>query len=161
MANSKNDSNESQPDSGEQADTSTNEAQSEASNFTGLRLLARSLAAKEFIAEQLEGVVHVPTPQYEHYQHSSNQIKRGTNNRSCDQEDAFAGMLIDGEGGNAWSPPGGFPLDSVQKWHQEYKLAMRRINKVSVGGDQLREVAKEEVKRLRALRHRLFCGEPI
>jgi hypothetical protein len=47
----------------------------------------------------------------------------------------------------------------MKKWDNEYHAAMSRIKRLSnVGGNELRELAKNEVKHLKELRHELFCG---
>jgi len=123
------------------------------------KLLKRSLETKQLISKKLQEVVAMPkNSRYRNYQHSRPRAESG--NISCDREDAFAGIPVDGGAGTgAWVPPGGFPTDSIQKWDREYKAAMRRIKEISVGGTELRELAKVEVEHLRQLRHSLFCGD--
>mmetsp|Transcript_21715 Transcript_21715/g.45497 ORF Transcript_21715/g.45497 Transcript_21715/m.45497 type:complete len:427 (+) Transcript_21715:155-1435(+) len=154
------------------------EVKSSTNKFT-LReqLLARSLETKQLIRNKLQEEVSssIQNPRYSnHYKYSPqrNQVQLTQSaNLSCDQEDAFSGIPIDNGGvtttGNnnnnnnngGWVPPGGFPMESIQKWDREYKASMRRIKEVSVGGSELREFAKTEVERLRGLRHNLFCRD--
>ena len=48
---------------------------------------------------------------------------------------------------------------SIKKWDNEYYAATSRIKQLSnVGGNELRELAKNEVKHLKELSHELFCG---
>ena len=49
--------------------------------------------------------------------------------------------------------------ESMEKWDAAYRIAMRKIKEVNVGGSKLRGTAEAEVQDLRALRHNLFCGE--
>ena len=80
------------------------------------------------------------------------------------QEDAFADIPIDGHGNNigrGWIPPNGSSVQSIQQWEKEYQSMMQKMRDSDVGGDELREIAKSEVARLRELRHNLFCRDYI
>ncbi|KAL3769855.1 hypothetical protein ACHAW5_000727 [Stephanodiscus triporus] len=122
------------------------------------RLLERSLEAKDRISQMLlNAVAPAENPRYVPYLNPRTLTEN--TNRSCEQMDAFVGIPIDGDNGRPWHPPKAFPTDSIRKWNNEYKAAMRKIKEASFGGIELRELGKVEVQRLRALRHSLFCGE--
>jgi hypothetical protein len=99
----------------------------------------------------------VENPRYIHHQNPHTQTDNA--NRSCKQNDAFVDIPIDGGNGQPWVPPRGFPTKTLKKWDSEYKAAMLKIKEASFGGSELRQLAKDEVDRLRVLRHDLFCGE--
>ena len=121
------------------------------------RLLKRSLEAKARVSQMLKSVTPVVNPRYIHHQNPHTQTENA--NRSCKQNDAFVGIPIDGGNGQPWIPPRGFPTNILKKWDSEYNAAMLKIKEASFGGIELRQLAKDEVDRLRALRHDLFCGE--
>ena len=124
------------------------------------QLRERSLEAKQHISKQLQTQSVSPVHTIiQHYQHHQNQAERTL--VSCDEEDAFPGIPVDGAGNGAWVPPGGYPLSRVQTWDSEYNISMRRIKDVSSGGTVLRNFAKQEVLRHRKLRHKLFCGNDL
>ena len=128
---------------------------SEGADSVQEQLRKRSLDAKLMVGEQLKDIIVTPpTPQYRHHQHKLDTQKNENNNLSCDQEDAFVGIPTEG-----WIPPGHHPAESVKKWDREYKLSVQQIKEFSVGGKELRQLAKEEVLRLRDLRHQLFCED--
>ncbi|KAL9186615.1 hypothetical protein ACHAXT_005853 [Thalassiosira profunda] len=111
------------------------------------QLLARSLEARDFIRETLQGyVAPLPAPQYEHYEFSRDQ--------QMDNSTCFSGEPIDG-----WHPPEDFPEASVQEWEEAYQDTTQRIEQSTAGGHDLRAFAKSEYDRLRALRYTLFCDE--
>lgn len=70
------------------------------------------------------------------------------------QEDAFANTPVDGD----WIPEG-FSAQSMQRWEQEYQSAVKKIRESNAGGEELRELARIEVQRLRQIRHELFCKD--
>ena len=111
------------------------------------QLLARSLEARDFIRETLQGyVAPPPAPQYEHFEFSRDQ--------QMDNSTCFSGEPID-----EWHPPAGFPEAPVQEWEDAYRKATRRIKESTAGGIELRAFAQSEYDRLRALRNDLFCDE--
>ena len=120
---------------------------------------ARSLEAREFFRNLLHEAFPSdtePTPRYSQYHSQDLYSQTDSNDRSCGQLDAFAGIPIHDETGNGpWVPPS----ESMEKWDAAYRIAMRKIKEVNVGGSKLRGTAKAEVQDLRALRHNLFCGE--
>lgn len=121
------------------------------------RLLKRSLEAKARVSQILVSIIPVENPRYIHHQNPHTQTDNA--NRSCKQNDAFVDIPIDGGNGQPWVPPRGFPTKTLKKWDSEYKAAMLKIKEASFGGSELRQLAKDEVDRLRVLRHDLFCGE--
>jgi hypothetical protein len=121
------------------------------------RLLKRSLEAKARVSQMLKTVTPVENPRYIHHQNPHTQTEIAS--RSCEQNDAFVGIPIDEGNGRAWVPPRGFPTNTLKKWDNEYNAAMLKIKEAPFGGSELQQLAKNEVDRLRALRHDLFCGE--
>lgn len=123
---------------------------------------ARSLEAKEFIRNLLHEAFPSdtePNPRYSQHHSQDLYSQTDSNDRSCEQLDAFAGIPIDGVDNGPWIPPIGSPPESVKKWEAAFRIAMRKIKEVNVGGSELRDVAEIEVQDLRELRHNLFCRE--
>ncbi|KAL3763132.1 hypothetical protein ACHAWU_005083 [Discostella pseudostelligera] len=127
------------------------------------RFRARSLEAKEFIRNLLHEAFPSdiePNPRYSQHHSQDLYSQPDSNDRLCEQLDAFAGIPIhDALGNGPWVPPIGSPPESVKKWEEAFRIAMRKIKEVHVGGSELRDVAEIEVQDLRELRHNLFCGE--
>lgn len=124
------------------------------------RMLRRSLDAKQTIMDKLKNEFYNISWQNPRYRSIDLQEQIEGKHLSCDKEDAFAGIPIDRGAKNGqgfWMPPGGYPIESITKWVHAYESSMRKIKQVEVGGDELRNFAKMEVKRLRKLRHDLFC----
>lgn len=124
------------------------------------RLRLKSIEAKEFVRQMLEELVEpIPNPLYHHYQETANdEDEVGNQGLSCDQEDAFSGIPIDGVSGSGWVPPDGHSKKKLKKWEDAYAKAMQNI-KEGGGGEKLQSIAKDEVQHLRKLRHQLFCGD--
>ena len=82
---------------------------------------------------------------------------------SCEQDDAFKGIPIDGfgRGNSIWTPPFDAAVDDKKKWTNSYTDAITRIKESDLGGEELRKFALTEVERLKTLRHRLFCMKSI
>jgi len=124
------------------------------------RMLRRSLHAKQSIVDKLKNEFYNYSSQNPRYRSIDLHKQIESKKISCDREDAFAGIPIDRGAKNGqgfWMPPGGYSIESISKWVNAYELSMRKIKQVEVGGDELRNFAKIEVKRLRKLRHDLFC----
>jgi hypothetical protein len=122
---------------------------------------ARSLEAKEFFRNLLHEAFPSdtePTPRYSQYHSQDLYSRTDSNDHSCGQLDAFAGIPIE-TGNGPWVPPIGSSSESMEIWDAAYRIAMRKIKEVRVGGSKLRGFAEVEVQDLRALRHNLFCGE--
>ena len=115
----------------------------------------RSHEAKQFILEQFSGNNSPPNPRY----HSQQAKKITTKNISCSQDDAFDSIPIDDGNHRPWVPnlPEGYSREAITKWEKAFNAAMQRIRDESTGGDELRQFAEAEVKKLRKLRHSLFC----
>jgi hypothetical protein len=115
----------------------------------------RSIEAKDLLSQMIHNAV-APAPVERHDPHPN------PTNRSCETNDAFTGIPIDDGNGKPWQPPKyntRSHKESMKKWDNEYHAAMSRIKQLSnVGGNELRELAKTEVKHLKELRHELFCG---
>lgn len=120
----------------------------------------RSMEAKDRLSQMIHIAV-APPPLYTHDPDPNPQSI--ITNRSCETNDAFTGVPIDdGDGNGPWQPPKyntRSHKESIKKWDSEYHAAMSRIKQSSnVGGNELRQMAKSEVKHLKELRHELFCG---
>jgi len=119
------------------------------------RLLARSIKVRNMISETLsEAAAHIPSPKYFHF-NPQYEDEGPTTDHSCDQEDAYAGVAVDG-----WLPPlYGYPMESLNEWYKEYEASMKKIKNKDAGGQELRDFAAKEAQKLRKLRHRLFCED--
>lgn len=119
----------------------------------------RSMEAKDHLSQMIHNAV-APVPVVRHGP-EPNPPSTFTN-RSCETNDAFTGIPIDNGNGKPWQPPRYSTRshnESIKKWDNEYYAATSRIKQLSkVGGNELRELAKNEVKHLKELRHELFCG---
>ena len=117
------------------------------------RLLARSMEVRDMISETLsEAAAHIPNPKYFHF-NPQYEEDGPTTDHSCDQEDAYAGVAVDG-----WLPPlYGYPAESLNEWFNEYELSMKKIKNKDAGGQELRDFAAKETQKLRERRHSLFC----
>ena len=117
------------------------------------RLLARSIEVRDMIRETLsEAAAHIPNPKYFHFNPQYDE-EGTTTDHSCDQEDAYAGVAVDG-----WLPPlYGYPAESLNEWFNEYELSMKKIKNKDAGGSALRDFAAKETQKLRERRHDLFC----
>ena len=116
----------------------------------------RSREVKQLILDQFSGNNSPPNPRY----HQSQQAKKiTTKNISCSQDDAFDGIPIDDGNHRPWVPnlPEGYSREAITKWEKAFNAAMQRIRQETSGGDELRQFAEAEVKKLRKLRHSLFC----
>ena len=116
----------------------------------------RSREVKQLILEQFSGSNSPPNPRYHH----SQQAKQATTkNISCSQDDAFDGIPIDDGNHRPWVPnlPEGYSREAITKWEKAFNATMQRIRGEPSGGDELRTFAEAEVKKLRKLRHSLFC----
>ena len=115
----------------------------------------RSIEAKDLLSQMIHNAV-APAPVERH------DPDPNPTDRSCKTNDAFTGIPIDDDNGKPWQPPKyntRSHKESMKKWDNEYHAAMSRIKQLSnVGGNELRELAKTEVKHLKELRHELFCG---
>ena len=86
-----------------------------------------------------------------------NDVKVG----SCEKDDAFEGVPIDGidKDHSIWMPPFDVDAEDKREWENAYKETMNRIKTADLGGDELREYARANVEDLKILRHHLFCLE--
>lgn len=150
------------PASDDVTTTSSEENANVLSSSLREKFRARSLEAKQFIRTLLHEVFPSdtePNPRYSLHHPQDLFSQTDSNDRSCGQLDAFAGIPIhDSVGNGPWAPPFESPLEKVKKWEAAYIQAVRKIKEVSVGGDELRDIAEVEVQDLRAFRHNLFCG---
>jgi len=73
-------------------------------------------------------------------------------NPKCLGGDAFAKLPVD-----TWTPPALAPIEAIQSWEDAHAKAMNEINHYDKGGNLLREFIHARVKKLRILRHKLFC----
>jgi len=119
----------------------------------------RSMEAKDHLSQMIHNAV-APVPVVRHGPEPNPPSR--FSNRSCETNDAFTGIPIDNGNGKPWQPPRYSTRshnESIKKWDNEYYAATSRIKQLSkVGGNELRELAKNEVKHLKELRHELFCG---
>lgn len=118
----------------------------------------RSMEAKDHLSEMIHNAVaSVPGERHDPDPNTQSIIT----NRSCETNDAFTGIPIDDGNGKLWQPPKYNTRShkkSIKKWDSEYHAAMSRIKQLSnVGGNEVRELAKNEVKHLKELRHEMFC----
>lgn len=117
----------------------------------------RSQEVKQLLLDQFSGKSNSPpNPRYHQSLHTKKMIAPNT---SCAQDDAFIGIPIDDGKHHPWvpNPSGGYPREALTKWEKAFNAAMKRIREEASGGDMLREFAEAEVKKLRKLRHSLFC----
>jgi len=88
-----------------------------------------------------------------------------TNERkgSCEDEDAFKGVPIDGieKEYSVWKPPDDTSVEYKKEWLNSYMEMITRIKSVELGGEELREYARNEIGYLKTIRHRLFCSENV
>ena len=119
------------------------------------RLLARSIEVRDMISETLsEAAAHIPSPKYFHF-NPQYEEEGPTADHSCDQEDAYVGVAVDG-----WLPPQyGYPMESLNEWYIKYDISMKKIKNKDAGGSELRDFAAKATQKLRELRHSLFCKD--
>jgi len=119
------------------------------------RLLFRSIEVRNMISKTLlEAAEHIPSPKYFHFNPQYEEEGSATDH-SCDKEDAYAGVAVDG-----WMPPQfGYPIESLNEWYKEYDASMKKIKNKDSGGRELRDFAAKETQKLRERRHRLFCED--
>jgi len=66
--------------------------------------------------------------------------------------DPFAAQPVE-----LFQPPAGADFELAMKWRSEVSAMVKKVSKVTVGGEELREMIRNEVDALKVMRFKMFC----